>query len=98
MDELTDPSSPRSSTTGGNREVIDESFRTTGAVVMGRRTFNIGAGHWGDDPPFRVPCFVLTHDDREKVTRGATTFTFVTDGIESALVRAMRAQVTRTSL
>jgi dihydrofolate reductase len=44
---------------------------------------------WGDNPPFHVPVFVLTHHEREPVVKeGGTTFTFVTDGIESALEQA----------
>jgi dihydrofolate reductase len=91
---------------GGERnadsEVIDESLRTTGAVVMGRRMFSGGAGPWdddprargwwGDEPPFHVPVFVLTHHAREPlVMQGGTTFTFVTDGIEAALEQARAA-------
>jgi dihydrofolate reductase len=82
--------------------VMRESFATTGAVVMGRRMFSGGGGPWeddpnadgwwGDDPPFRVPVFVLTHHPRETVTKqGGTTFTFVTDGIEAAFDQARAA-------
>ena len=47
---------------------------------------------WGDDPPFHMPVFVLMHDAREKLTKeGGTTFTFVNDGIESALEQARAA-------
>jgi dihydrofolate reductase len=47
---------------------------------------------WGDDPPFHVPVFVLTHHARETVVKqGGTTFTFVTDGIEAALEQARAA-------
>jgi dihydrofolate reductase len=43
----------------------------------------------GDNPPFHMPVFVLTHEPREKLVKeGGTTFTFVTDGIESALKQA----------
>ncbi len=84
--------SPRTSATDSNREVMDESFRTTGAIVMGRRWFDIGEEPWGDNPPFQVPVFVLTHHAREKLIKeGGTTFTFVTDGIESALEQAKAA-------
>ena len=66
---------------------------------MGRRMFSGGEGPWeddpnadawwGDEPPFHHPVFVLTHHAREPVTKqGGTTFTFVTDGIESALEQA----------
>jgi len=49
-------------------------------------------GWWGDDPPFHVPVFILTHHAREPVSkRGGTTFTFVTDGIEAALEQARAA-------
>jgi dihydrofolate reductase len=69
---------------------------------MGRRMFSGGQGAWeddpnadgwwGDDPPFRHPVFILTHQPREPVTKqGGTTFTFVTDGIESALEQAQAA-------
>lgn len=72
-------------------QVFDESLQTTGAVVMGRRWFDIGEKPWGDDPPFRVPVFVLTHRARKTLNRGKSTFTFVTDGIESALEKAQAA-------
>jgi dihydrofolate reductase len=80
-------------------EVIEDHVRNTAATVMGRRMFSGGAGSWeddpnsdawwGDDPPFHHPVFILTHHAREPVTKeGGTTFTFVTDGIESALEQA----------
>jgi dihydrofolate reductase len=47
---------------------------------------------WGDEPPFHHPVFVLTHHEREPVEKqGGTTYTFVTDGIESALEQARAA-------
>src|SRR5688572_28603714 len=49
-------------------------------------------GWWGEDPPYHHPVFVLTHHDRAPIEMlGGTTFHFVTDGIESALDRAMEA-------
>lgn len=83
--------SPRTSATGSNGAVVDEAFKATSAVLMGRRTFDVGEGPWGDDPPFQAPGFVLTHDARERLDKGATTFTFVTDGIESAVEQAKAA-------
>ena len=85
--------------TNGDSDVVAESIAATGAVVMGRRMFSGGAGPWagdpnaeawwGDDPPFHVPVFVLTHHARETVVKqGGTSFTFVTDGIEAALEQA----------
>jgi dihydrofolate reductase len=70
------------------------------AYVMGRNMFSPGRGEWdldwtgwwGDDPPYHAPVFVLTHHPREPLTmEGGTTFTFVTDGIESALAQAREA-------
>ena len=87
---------------GGERsrdsEVVEESRARTGAVIMGRKMYSGGAGAWeddpnaggwwGDDPPFGVPVYVLTSHEREAETKGTTTITFVTDGIESALAQA----------
>jgi dihydrofolate reductase len=80
--------------------VVAESLDNVGATIMGRNMFG-GAGPWGDDPwqgwwgenpPFHNPVFVLTHHAREPLPMfGGTTFTFVTDGIESALKQAREA-------
>jgi dihydrofolate reductase len=81
-------------------QVAGEVMRGIGAFIMGRKMFGGGdgpwdeswTGWWGDDPPYHAPVFVLTHHPREMVTmRGGTTFTFVTDGIESALEQARAA-------
>jgi dihydrofolate reductase len=88
--------------TGPDDEVFKESVQATGAFVMGRRMFSGGAGPWdgdpnadgwwGDDPPFHVPVFVLTHHPRETVVKeGGTSFTFFTGGIEAALEQARAA-------
>jgi dihydrofolate reductase len=78
--------------TNRDAEVLDEAFRNIGAVVMGRRMFNHGEKPWGDNPPFHMPVFVVTHKSRPAVTKeGGTTFNFVTDGIESALKQAKAA-------
>ena len=77
--------------TDTDAEVLDEAFENTGAVVIGKRMFDVANG-WGDNPPFHMPAFVITHDAREKLVKeGRTTFTFVTDGIESALDQARAA-------
>src|SRR3954451_21543766 len=57
----------------------------------GGRTDRTANGGWGDDPPFHKPVFVLTPHEREPLVLSDTTFTFVTDGIESALDQARRA-------
>ena len=82
--------------------IVEESLENIGATVMGRNMFGGHPGPWDDkepwkgwwgaDPPFHHPVFVLTHHPREPlVLEGGTTFTFVTDGIESALDQARRA-------
>lgn len=78
--------------TNKDNEVVKETFARTGAYVMGRRMFDEGEVAWPDPPPFRAPVFVLTNHAREPwVRQGGTTFTFVTDGIESALEQAKAA-------
>lgn len=75
-----------------NSEIIQETFEAAGAYVMGRRMFDGGEAPWGDTPPFHAPVFVVTNREREPLVRqGGTTFTFVTDGLESAVERARAA-------
>jgi dihydrofolate reductase len=75
--------------TNKDDEELRQRFAPTGAVVMGRRMFDEGEGPWGDYPPFRMPVFVVTHEARDMLVKeGGTTFTFVTDGIQSALEQA----------
>jgi dihydrofolate reductase len=71
-------------------EVLEEAFRDVGAIVLGRRMYENARG-WGDDPPFKVPVFVLSHQEREPIVKGETSFDFVTDGIEAAVKRAKEA-------
>lgn len=81
--------------------VVEETLENVGATIMGRNMFGGGPGPWGDDPwdgwwgddpPFHHPVFVLTHHERERLDKeGGNSFTFVTDGIESALEQAKQA-------
>jgi dihydrofolate reductase len=77
--------------TDDDREVVQEMFTRTGAFVMGRRTFDVGEGPWGNDGAFRVPCFVLTHRARATLVKGPTTFTFITAGLDKCLEEAKAA-------
>jgi dihydrofolate reductase len=87
--------------TGPDDDLMAEAWNTAGAFVMGRRMFSGGSGPWENDqnaggwwanePPFRRPVFVLTHHQREPLVVGETTFTFVTNGIESAIEQARAA-------
>lgn len=76
--------------TGRDSELLAEAFSRTGAFILGRRMFDNAKG-WGDEPPFHAPVFVLTHERRAPLAKKGTTFTFVDDGIESALVQAREA-------
>ena len=59
---------------------------------MAKRMFDVGFEPWGDPPPFGMPVFIVTHEPREPLPmQGGTTYTFVTDGIESALELARAA-------
>ncbi len=73
-----------------NGKVLAEFFANTGAYVIGRRTFDMGLEPWGDEPPFGNPSFVVTHESRDPLVKGATTFTFV-NGVESAVKQARQA-------
>src|SRR3954471_5214863 len=85
---------------GPDDDIVAEVIARQGASIMGRGMFGGGPGPWGDDPwqgwwgedpPFDVPVFVLTSHPRETLHLGNTSFTFVTDGIESALEQARAA-------
>jgi dihydrofolate reductase len=80
--------------------VFDDWQNSPGAYVMGRNMFGPGRGEWdlewtgwwGEEPPYHVPVFVLTHHPREPLPMaGGTTFNFVTDGLDAALEQAKAA-------
>ena len=88
-------------TLGIDNDFGTRSFENLGAWIMGRNMFgpirgewpdNEWKGWWGDNPPYHVPTFVLTHHARQPVEmEGGTTFHFVTGGIHEALERAREA-------
>jgi dihydrofolate reductase len=71
-------------------EVAKDASAAVGAVVVGRRTFDLGLGPWGD-VPYPVPCFVLTHGSRVDLPMASGTFTFVDGSLASALELARAA-------
>jgi dihydrofolate reductase len=87
--------------TGIDDDFAARGFRNIGAWILGRNMFgpvrgpwpdDQWKGWWGDNPPYHVPVFVLTHHARESIPMaGGTTFHFVTDGIHRALERARDA-------
>jgi len=88
-------------TTGVDEDFAARGFRNLGAWILGRNMFgpirgpwpdSKWKGWWGDNPPYHVPVFVLTHYARPPIEmEGGTTFHFVTGGIHEALDRAREA-------
>ena len=88
-------------TTGVDDDFITRGFANIGAWILGRNMFgpirgpwpdDAWKGWWGNNPPYHVPVFVLTHHPRASITmEGGTVFHFVTDGIHAALERAVEA-------
>ena len=86
--------------TGVDSDVVAHRVDNVGAYIMGRNMFSPGRGSWdeswrgwwGEDPPYHVPVFVLTHHPREPLEMlGGTTFVFVTEGIHPALELARKS-------
>jgi len=87
--------------TGVDNRMAEQGFEGIGAWILGRNMFGpvrgpwpdeSWKGWWGDEPPYHVPVFVLTHHARGPITmKGGTVFHFVTDGIYSALEQAKKA-------
>jgi dihydrofolate reductase len=87
--------------TGVDNQIAERGFENMGAWILGRNMFGpvrgpwpdeTWKGWWGDEPPYHVPAFVLTHHARPVLRmKGGTDFHFVTDGIESALGQAKAA-------
>ncbi|WP_118973215.1 dihydrofolate reductase family protein [Taibaiella koreensis] len=88
-------------TEGTDNAFAERSFDNLGAWVLGRNMFgpvrgpwpnDEWKGWWGEEPPYHVPVFVLTHHAREPLEmKGGTTFYFVTDGLGSAMEQARKA-------
>jgi dihydrofolate reductase len=91
----------RQGTTGPDNDFAARGFENIGAWILGRNMFgpirgpwpdDAWKGWWGDNPPYHVPVFVLTHYPRAPIVmQGGTTFTFVTEGIHAALDFAREA-------
>jgi dihydrofolate reductase len=87
--------------TGIDEEFAARGFHNVGAWILGRNMFgpvrgpwpdDSWKGWWGEEPPYHVPVFVLTHYPRASIAmQGGTTFHFVTDGIRAALSNAREA-------
>ena len=87
--------------TGIDNDAAEQAFVGIGAYILGRNMFgpvrgpwpdDSWKGWWGDEPPYHVPVFVLTHHPRPPLEmKGGTVFHFVTEGIHSALEQARAA-------
>jgi dihydrofolate reductase len=71
-------------------ELLQEEWNKLGAMVAGRRMFDI-ANAWGGKPPGGGPCFIVTHTAPQEWVKEGSPFTFVTDGVESAIRQAKQA-------
>ena len=87
--------------TGTDNAMAEQGFAGIGAWILGRNMFGpvrgpwpdeSWKGWWGEEPPYHVPAFVLTHHARAPITmKGGTVFHFVTEGIQAALEQARAA-------
>lgn len=87
--------------TGVDNDIAQQGFEGIGAWILGRNMFgpirgpwpdDSWKGWWGDEPPYHVPAFVLTHHARAPLEmKGGTVFHFVTEGIHAALAKAKAA-------
>lgn len=92
---------PGDGSTGIDNDWAERSFENVGSWILGRNMFGpirgpwmdeSWKGWWGEEPPYRVPVFVLTHYPRNPIVmKGGTVFNFVSDGIASALAKAKEA-------
>ncbi len=71
-------------------DFLQQEWPFIGAMVAGRRMFDI-AGAWGGNPPGGGPCFIVTHHPPQEWVKEGSPFTFVTDGVESAVAQAKQA-------
>jgi dihydrofolate reductase len=71
-------------------DLLRDEWNSVGAMVAGRRMFDI-ARAWGGNPPGGGPCFIVTHTPPQEWIKEGSPFIFVTDGVESAIRQARQA-------
>lgn len=74
----------------GDEVALEETKQMTGAVIIGKTMFDVGLQYW-NDTPYPVPTFVMTHKPLEKLSMKSSSFTFLTTGIDDALIQAKAA-------
>ncbi len=77
-------------TSPASTPTVREMFEHYGAMVTGRRDFDVSKA-WGGRPPFDVPTFIVTHNVPQQWAETGSPFTFVTDGVEQAISQACQA-------
>lgn len=78
-----------------DKKVFDSAAKKTGAMIVGRRTYDIVNGWEGSHPLENVPVFVLTHQIPNDSPRGKTPFTYVLGGVEQAVKEAKQVAGTK---
>ncbi|AVQ97762.1 hypothetical protein OBCHQ24_01400 [Oceanobacillus iheyensis] len=73
-----------------DKTIFDLAAEKTGAMIVGRRTYDMVNGWGGSHPLANVPVFVLTHSVPDSTPSGNTPFTFITNGIENAVKQAKK--------
>lgn len=86
--EINIPGAPPMKMSKQSAEAFQEGTKSLGAMICGRRMFDI-AGAWGGTPP-GSPCFVVTHHPPQEWIKEGSPFVFVTDGVESAIAQARK--------
>jgi dihydrofolate reductase len=76
--------------TEADRRFLEPPEGAIGSGILGRRTFDIAEGAWGEHPPMTGRVYILTHRPHETLTRGPTTFVFATDSPADVLARARK--------
>ena len=89
--DVANQTNPFFQTSPESAPVVADNLASAGAVLAGRRTYDLTHGWDGDHPLGEVACFVVTHEPPGDVPDGATTFTFVTTGIDDAIEQAKQA-------
>lgn len=84
--------------TDADAAIREDMYAPTGAVLMGKTMFDVGFEPWGDPPPFKMPVFIVTHEERAPLRmKGGTIYNFVTGGIVATLLKPKPQPVPRTS-
>lgn len=71
--------------------MVTDTLKSVGAVLLGRRTYDLGLPHWDSDTPFPAPSFVLTHRGEPVRQTKSASFQFVTNGVHAAVAMARTA-------